>query len=263
MPKAIKKRVSKKTGIKEEEVKSALVRALENIKSRKKLVSGLLSGAAVAVFMVIVTFYLFSEDSKKAYALEQEAYGYYYETNLEAPLTQEERWAKALELFKESAELKSTLSTQFYIGNSYFNLGDYDNAVVEYRKYIDQYGSKNVMLPLVYQKLASAFVKQGKSDEAFSILNELSRVNGGIFADTALVLEARLHEAGGKNEDAMSKYRELAERFPLSPWISEAKQKIKAEEEMTKEEIKEEVKEETAKPEGQTPEEPASEEAAE
>lgn len=263
MPKAIKKRVVKKAGLKEDEVKGAVVRLLDNLKSRKRLLSGLLSGAAAVVFLIVVVFYFGSENKKEAYALEQEAYDYYFGTIQDPKLPQEERWAKALELFKESVEVKATPSAQFYIGNSYFNLGDYDNAVIEYGKYIDQYGSENIMLPIVYQKLASTFVKQGKNEEAFGALKELSKAGRGTFADTALVLEARLYEAGGKDEDALSKYRELAERFPVSPWISEAKQKIDAEEKMAQEGIKEEVKEETAEPEVQTPEEPVSEETAE
>ncbi len=86
------------------------------------------------------------------------------------------------------------------------------------------------MLPLVYQKLASAYIKVGKDDEALETLDTLSKFKGGIFRDTALILEARMYEAAGKHEDAVKKYSELVKDFPFSPWSTEANAVIEMEE---------------------------------
>ena len=82
----------------------------------------------------------------------------------------------------------------------------------------------------LYQKLAAAYIKTGQEKEALSTLGKLAGVGGGVFKDTALILEARYYEGLGKPEKGMEKYRELATQFPASPWVSEARSRIDMEE---------------------------------
>ena len=226
MPKAIKKRKIKKTGPKEEKVKSAIERSLDALKKKKRnliIVLLVLGTAAVAV----VSFMIYSSSTtKKAYAFERDAYKYYYNIDL----TDEERLTKSLELFQKSIEVKPTAIPQFYVGNCYFNLGDYDNAVKAYNEVIGEYKNNDSLLPLVYQKLASAYVKNGKNNEAIKTLNAFAQFKKGIFKDTALILMARLYERTGKTEEAMEKYKELVKDFPFSLWTDEAMKKIGAKE---------------------------------
>ena len=226
MPKAIKKRKTKKTEPKEEKVKGAIERSLDALKKKKRnliIVLLVLGTAAVAV----ISFMIYSSSTtKKAYSFERDAFKYYYNIDL----TDEERLTKSLELFQKSIEVKPTAIPQFYIGNCYFNLGDYDNAVKAYNEVIDEYKNNDSLLPLVYQKLASAYVKNGKNNEAIKTLNALAQFKNGIFKDTALILMARLYERTGKTEGAMEKYKELVKDFPFSLWTDEAMKKIGVEE---------------------------------
>lgn len=226
MPKAIKKRVTKKIGLKEEDVKSAAVRSLDIIKNKKRIFILILLVLGIAVISTIAFMLYSSSIKEEANSFEKEAYNYYYDINLKTPLTDEERWRKSLELFQKAIEVKSTSAVQFYIGNCYFNLGDYDNAIKAYNKFIDKYKNEEIILPLVYQKLASAYIKRGKNDEAIKTLNTLTQFKNGIFKDVALILEARHYETTGKHEDAIKKYKELVEGFPSSPWTVEAKARI-------------------------------------
>lgn len=226
MPKAIKKRVTKKIGLKEEEVKSAAVRSLGVIKEKKRIFILILIALGIVVISTIA-FMLYSSSMKeKAYSFEREAYNYYYKVNLKTPLTDEERWRKSLELFQNAIKVKSTPTVQFYIGNCYFNLGDYDNAIKAYNKFTDEYKKEEVILPLVYQKLASAYIKKGKNDEIIKTLDTLTQFKNGIFKDAALILEARHYEITGRDEDAIKKYKELVDGFPSSPWTAEARARI-------------------------------------
>ena len=228
MPKAIKKRVAKRSGLKEEEVKSAAARALEIIKSKKNVLLPVLLACAVIIVLLVISLVYSGSAKNRAYALEKEAYKYYYGLGPGSPLSGADRWGKPLELFKQAVETRSTPTALFYMGNCYFNLGDYGNATKTYDKFIDKYKSKEGILPLVYQKLASSHIKKGENDEAIKTLDALAGFRNGTFRDTALIQEARLYESLDRQEEAMTKYRELVESFPASPWSAEAKTKIDA-----------------------------------
>lgn len=230
MPKPIKKKVSKKARLKEAEVKSRVHDTINFLRGRRKVLTYALSALALIVILTVVfIFYSFSL-KKKAHAFEREAYNYYYDINIKNPLPGEARWKKSLELFQKAMEVKSTPVAQFYIGNCYFNLGDYNNAIKAYIRFTDKYKNEQEILPLVYQKLALAYIKNGKGDDAVKTLKTLAQFKNGLFKDTALSLEAQYYESTGKPEDALKKYKELLENFPSSPWSAVAKTKIETEE---------------------------------
>lgn len=228
MPKAIKKRVTKKTTLQEEEVKGLVSHAMDFVREKKKtfiLVSSV-AAAAIAVYIIIMLYT--ASLTNKAYALEKEAFHYYYGINLKSSMQEDERLKKALELYQQSLKVKSTPVVLFYLGNCYYKLNDYSNAVKSYTSFIDKYPGEEGMLPLVYQKLAYAHVNNGKADDALKALQILEKFKNGVFKDTALIQQARLYETLGKPEDAKKKYEELIKEFPGSIWSSEAKSKIGA-----------------------------------
>jgi tetratricopeptide (TPR) repeat protein len=234
MPKAIKKRVSKKAGIKEEDVKSKALNTLNVLKEKSRILVYALSGLVLlGAITAGVMIYSYSE-KRKAYSLETEAYDYYYNINLVPPLSDEQRYEKALELFQESLNTKPSPTALFYKGNSYYNLNDYDNAVETYNNFIAQYADEDVLLPLVFRKLASAHFKKKENTKALNTLDKLARYKNGIFGDIALILQARHYDSAAADnaEEAMKKYRELVRDFPTSPLVSEARAKIEKTEEM-------------------------------
>jgi tetratricopeptide (TPR) repeat protein len=230
MPKVIKKKPVKKKPVREDEVKSAAFQALEKIKERQKHV--ILSASLVAgVIILYLIFSLYTSSiSNKAYSLEKEAYQYYYGDVADKSMTDTDRWQKALELYKKSLEVKLTPSALYYAGNCYYNLKDYDNAIKEYGRFADKFSSDKGILPLIYQKLAAAYFKTNQNDQALETLDRLSLVDGGIFKDSALILEAKYYESSGDKEKALEKYKELVSDFPFSPWSAEAGSKVSAEE---------------------------------
>jgi tetratricopeptide (TPR) repeat protein len=277
MPKVIKKKSVKKKFVQEEEVKSAALQALDTIKERQKQVI-IVVAAVVALFIVIAVISLLSVSKyKEANRLEREATSYYYGEKEGESLSGDERLKKALELFGKSVTAKVTPSALalelfgksvtakvtpsalYYLGNSYYSLGEYENAIKEYERFISKFSNEKILLPLVYQKLALSFFKTDKNKEALDTLDRLARVEGGIFKDTALINQAKYYEGAGDQEKAMGKYRELAEGFPTSPWSAEANSKLAIETDKSSEELKEEVKEGEGKAEEKKEEEPRSE----
>jgi tetratricopeptide (TPR) repeat protein len=259
MPKVIKKRVAKKKPVQENEVKSAALQALYKIKERQKhLIIAVSIVAAVVILYVLFALYS-SSLNKKAYSIEKEAYNIYYGAKSAEPMPDEEKWKKALELYEKSVDVKVTPTALFYLGNCYFNLGDYDNAIKEYNKFIDKFSSETGILPLVYQKLAPAYFRNNKNDKALETLDKLANVENGIFRDTALILQAGYYENAGEKEKALEKYREIITDFPDSPWSAEANKKVSAKEakksEATPEEPAPEIKkEETEEKQSEKPE---------
>jgi tetratricopeptide (TPR) repeat protein len=227
MPKAIKKRVTKKAPLREEDVRGRALNTLSFMKGKKTVLICALSALVFVIVIIIASIFYSVSTKREAYSLEIKAYDYYYNVNLPSTLPDEQRWRKALELFQRSIEVKLTPLAQFYSGNCYFNLGDYENAIKEYNKFLDKYSGEDKIVPLVYQKLASAYFKKGDSGDAVRTLETLARFNEGIFRDTALILEARHYETTGRDEDAIRRYNEIIEAFPSSLWAAEAQAKIK------------------------------------
>lgn len=229
MPKPIKKRITKKSVTKEDEVKSTLLHGFHFMKEKKRpaLVVASVAGAILALFLV-VSFYNASV-KKEAYTLELQAYEYYYGTSPDGAMTEEARWKKAAELFQKSVEKRSTPAAVFYLGNCYYKLGDYESAIREYTAFTTEFGNAKEILPIVYQKLAAAYMKAGKEQEALKTLEKLSGITGRNFKDTALVIEARYYESIGRPMEELQRYREILSQFPDSPWFSEARARVDAE----------------------------------
>lgn len=257
MPKVIKKRPGKKKSLQENEVKSAALQALDVLKERQRHIMIAVSVVAAVIILYIIFALYSSSMNKKAYALEKEAGMYYYGTEVDKNMTREDRWKKALELYQKAIDVKATPTAVFYLGNCYFNLGDYGNAIKQYHVFIDKFSGNKGILPLVYQKLTSAYFKGNQNEEALETLSRLSALENGVFRDTALIFEARHYEHAGEKDKALEKYRELMTEFPLSPWSIEAAAKVDEEEAKKTEEPTEESEVKKGEEAGGQPQEPA------
>ncbi|RJQ24043.1 MAG: tetratricopeptide repeat protein [Nitrospiraceae bacterium] len=226
MPKTIKKKPAKKKPAEAEEVKHVALQALDLMKKRQRQVIIIVSVIAVAALLLTAFRFYSSSQTGKAYAVEREADDVYYAAGKDKALPATERWKKALDLYKKSIDIKATPTALFNLGNCYYNLGDYDNAIKQYNVFVNKFGSNREILPLVYQKLASAYFKSGKNDKALEATGNLAKVGGGAFKDTALLLEARYYDSAGNTAQALEKYRALVSEFPASTWSAEAGEKI-------------------------------------
>ncbi|MBI5740709.1 MAG: tetratricopeptide repeat protein [Nitrospirae bacterium] len=226
MPKIIKKRAVKKKESQEPEVKTAALDALDLLKKKQKQAITIVSVIAAVALLVMFFRYYSSSQNEKAYEFMTEAARYYYGESPFNNMPSTERWKKALELYKKSVEAKPTPAALFYLGNSHYNLGDYENAIKQYTLFADKFGGEYTLLNPVYQKLASAYFKTGKTDKALETLGKLAKVKNGIFKDAALFMEAKYFESIGDTAKAQERFKALAGEFPASPWTAEATAKV-------------------------------------
>ena len=225
MPKVIKKKAPKKKAVQQDDVKGAAFHALDVIKKRQKqIIIGVAAIAAIVILFISLSFYSTSQ-YKKARALQIEANNYYYGI-MDADTPDEQRLNKAIDLYNQSLKIKATPFALFYLGNSYFKMGDYENAKKEYNRFINDFSADKLILPLAYQKLASVHFKLNENDKALDAIRKLSTMNKGIFRDTALILEARYYDSSGDADKAMAMYQEIVDTFQSSPWAAEAASKI-------------------------------------
>ncbi|MBI4686633.1 MAG: tetratricopeptide repeat protein [Nitrospirae bacterium] len=228
MPKVIKKRTVKKAESGSEDVSSIASETLQYVKEKKNVLISVIAVLCIAV-AAVAGFRLYASSlTAKSHALEREASDYYYGRNLKNPLSEEERFKKALELYQQASKVKSSALIQFYIGNSYHKLNDYANAIKAYTEFIDKYSKEEKIMPIVYQKLISSYMKAGKTEDALRTIEAFKKFNNSIFKDFALIEEARIYESLGKTDDARKKYEEILKEFPNSLWSIEAKLKTSA-----------------------------------
>jgi predicted negative regulator of RcsB-dependent stress response len=226
MPKAIKKRVPKKSSASEEEVKEKLTSIKETIKERQQSALKVVI-AVLVVIAALVSFLVYSYTSrKKARTLEYEAYKMYYSRPISSSISGEERYKKALETFQKAYAAKKSPLSLFYIAACYYDLGQYDNALTTLKDFIGRYSGDEGLIPLAYQKMALTQIKKGDTAGAKKTLDNLYALKGDIYKDFALMEYGKLLEREGKSDEAKKKYEELTKRFPDSPFIDEVKAKL-------------------------------------
>jgi len=226
MPKAIKKRIAKKPADAEEEVKSKLAHLQDTLKERQKTV--LKYGAIILVVVFAVTGFLFYTYSsqQKAKELEYEAYKVYYNVYQKQPLSREEQYKKALDIFRKAYDTRKSPVALFYIAGCYYEIGQYDDALNALKEFAQRYSNEKRFIPLIYQKMAMVYLRKGNINEAMNAIDSMYNLKGDIYKDLALIEYARLLEREGKIEEAKKKYEELTTQFPDSPFSDEAKTKL-------------------------------------
>ncbi len=225
MPKAIKKRIGKKTIDSETEVKQKISSLTETFRQRQR--TAFIAAITVLVVLTAVVgilWYSYSSQ-KKAKILENEAYKSFYSSQTSAT-NAEEQYKKALDLFKKAYDTKKSPFSLFYIANSYYALGNYDDALKTLQDFIKKYSNDEKFLPLAYQKIALIYLKKGETEQAKRTLDNLYNLKGDVLKDFALMEYAKLLDKEGQADEAQKKYQEVVRKYPSSPFIEEAKAKI-------------------------------------
>lgn len=227
MPRVIKKKVAHKKEVDTEiQVKDSLdgIKKVFEEKQKSLVAYGLIALSAAIVIGGIAVYRFSANDTARQ--LEYEAYKTYYNMYQTTPLSGQEKAQKALGLFQQAYEKKKSPRILLFIADAYAEMAKYDDALKTLDEFTNRFVREEALLPLAYQKMVALQLKKGSKDEALKTLDRISGASGDMLKDFVLIQQARMLEQDGKKEEATAKYKELAEKYPNSPYTEEAKTKF-------------------------------------
>ncbi len=221
----IKKRVSpKKRAAEPEEIQSIL----QDVFSRVRQTFGeyrrvALLSISILIILGIITIVYYSLSLKRdrnVSTLEYRAYNSFIEGD----------YHNALSTYQEIAG-KYSSSTNipiilYYVGNSYLGLGQPDEAIESYNKFIEKYQGQTTILPLVYINLGHAYINKKDYNSAISAFKKASTTGNSLIVDRAVYEMAKAYEVSGDSISAIEQYEYLSKTYPASPWSQEISGKL-------------------------------------
>ncbi len=222
---------SKKSMLEPEELVSRSEILIDQVLQHRRWIA---IGTALVLMVAVAaggSFWYVSEQNRKARLLEYEAMkltsGRGNDQEAGGPQYQlaAQRYEEVLTLYPGSA---SAPFAQFQLGNVYYEMGRYDEALAAYQTFIERYADARTLLPMVRQRKGYAHLATGDLKSALAEFEQVTRVPDAWNKPQAHYEAGRVHEGSGDNEAAISQYESLIKAFPRSPWAQEAQTRLKA-----------------------------------
>jgi tetratricopeptide (TPR) repeat protein len=112
---------------------------------------------------------------------------------------------------------------QFYLANTYVQMGQQEAALKEYEAFTKRYSGEKFLLGLVYQRMGYVHLAMGKQDQAVKAFGQAESITG---TGPATLELARLYEREGNIQESQKRYKDISEKLPSSAWAIEARQKV-------------------------------------
>ncbi|MGD0282749.1 MAG: tetratricopeptide repeat protein [Dissulfurispiraceae bacterium] len=224
MPKAIKKRIFRKT-----QKDGDLGEAVSDIRKKLRDQQRNLVYALIAFGLIIITvsaFFIYNRvNAGKAADLEYDAYKILagsYPAQYSSPA---DRYKDALAKFNASYSAKKSPSVLLYVANCNYALGNLDETIKTLKKVIEQYPDPKIS-SLAYYKMAMTYIRKGDLNTAINTFDIMANTKDALLQDLALMESGKTLESMGRSEEAKKKYNELIAKFPKSQMVSEAKSRL-------------------------------------
>ncbi|MFO0751991.1 MAG: tetratricopeptide repeat protein [Thermodesulfovibrionales bacterium] len=224
MPKVIKRRPGGK-GRHEEILSESVGDLRERLRERQKTLTYALLAFGAVVLLVVAFMVYTRATASKAADLQAEGYRIFFGEASTRFATPADRYKSALEKFQKAYATKKSPVALLYIADSYYELGNYDEAIRTLKDLTSRYSDPRIVSLATY-KLASAYTKKGDTAAALATLTALADKKDSPLRDLALLESGRVLEAAGKKEEAKAKYKALIDTFPQSPLVPEAKARM-------------------------------------
>ncbi len=165
-----------------------------------------------SIYVIYKKFFKDPAEEKAAEAIFK-AEEYFRNDSLNLALNGDGQNKGFLYVIKNYSGTKAGNLAHFYSGISYLKLGDYNNAV----KYLKDFDSdaKQIQM-LAYGRLGDAYSELNKKDDAVDYYKKAgSHFEDDEFNSSEFLFRAAyLLESMGKNDEALSTYKKLKEKFP-------------------------------------------------
>jgi predicted negative regulator of RcsB-dependent stress response len=220
MPKAIKKRISRKA-----QGDDNIGETVADIRKKFQDRQSTLVYALLIFGLIVITvgaFVVYNRASAgKAVEMEYEGYKIFSGATATPYASPADRYKNALEKFKASYAAKKNPTALLDIGNCYYELGNLDEALKALKELTDQYSDPKIT-SLAYYKMAMTYIRKGDLNSALDTFGIISRIKDAPLQDMALLESGKTLESMGKTEEAKDKYKELINKFPKSPLVNDA-----------------------------------------
>lgn len=187
----------------------------------------MLGVAGAVLVLTVVGSTLMDQSSKNQLSRQAQALKYY---DLETPapdnaqMSPDQRFAKAKELFGETASGPYAAVSTYYEANAEMEMNDLDSAIAHYRKLAEDTGKDAVVASLAKSRLAAALKMKGDYQGAMEVYKSMS--TDSLMKDEGHYMLAMMHEVAGENSAALAEYKTVATEFPNSPWNAAAENKV-------------------------------------
>lgn len=116
---------------------------------------------------------------------------------------------------------ESGQTAKLYLGNCYFNVKDYDNALKQFEDYS---GKNDIVKASCLSGIGAVYDAKGDNKKAAEYFEKSAKVNKDIVINQENIYYAvRAYAEAGDKENAKKMYDMLKEQYPKSKYIAESK----------------------------------------
>jgi len=218
----IKKKTQKTLMQPEEEIRSIAHSIADLYRSYQSQFNAALTVIAITA-VVMIGYELISVNKEKQAGQLLETALQSAEPGGDAPVNYPLALQRLQDVVKQYGGTVSGAVAQYSIGNTYAQMGQNEQAVKEYEKFIQQFGKERFLLPFVYQRLGYAYLALGRQNDAVKAFSSAEAAGG---PGPATVELARIYDREGKADEAQKKYKEVSEKLASTSWAVEARTKL-------------------------------------
>jgi tetratricopeptide (TPR) repeat protein len=218
----IKKKTTKTMLTPQDEIKSITHTVSDYYQAYRQQANVALAVVALVLIIVMVYSLVQASNEKKSGQLFAAAYDA-YDPGGGAPPNYPLALQRFQDVVKQYGGTTNGAIAEFYVGNTYANMGQPDTALKEYEAFTKKHTGETFLLGMVYQRMGYAYLAVGKGDEAIKAFSKAEALVG---TGTATLELARLYDRSGNGQEALKKYKAISEALPSSAWASEARAKL-------------------------------------
>ncbi len=197
---------------------------------------GLVWGGILLIVVLIgglVTFnWMTQQEQEEAWALQGKAQHMYLDRPLDDIEKGKANVQEASGMFQTILEkfpgTPSAKVSSFLLGNSLLEAENYQGAIEAYTSFIERHPQDHVWRGLVHQRLGLAHLLSGNRAEALNAFDAVLSNPHALNKDQVLFELAKLSESEENTEEAVTRYKQVIQEFPLSPFSTEANLRVKA-----------------------------------
>ncbi|MEX2491269.1 MAG: tetratricopeptide repeat protein [Nitrospirales bacterium] len=238
--------------IKDHSDKSAAVEPVVALSSKEQFLffveehRGLVWGGILLVVVLIggliILNWLSQQKQEEAWELQGQAQQVY----LDRPLDDVEKGKSNIQrasgmfqdILNQYSATPSAKVSSFLFGNSLMDAENYQGAIEAYTSLVQEHAQDHILVGLVQQRLGLAQLLNGNREAAVSAFEAVLGNPDALNKDQVLFELAKLAESEEKTDEAVKRYTQLIQEFPVSPFSSEANLRVKV---LAPEEVKEPV----------------------